>query len=170
MSSSSPLAAVTAFRIPRSLLTETIEVLVDAGTAGQEAFVVWGGTVSDDGTSLTFTSALTPEQDAFQTPDGLLVTVDGPSLFEVNRALYARGELLAGQVHSHPTTAFHSSTDDHYPLVTLAGALSVVIPDFARHAPADIKRWAWYRLIAAGAWAPLEADDRIELLAEPGDQ
>jgi hypothetical protein len=161
---SSALAAVTVFCIPRSMLTDTVSVLAEAGNAGREAFVVWGGTVSDGGTTVMFGTVITPAQTAHRTSDGLLVTVDGEALFVVNRTLYRRGELLAGQVHSHPTAAYHSDTDDHYPLVTLTGALSVVVPDFAANAPGDIARWAWYRLVGTGEWAELSRNDRIELL------
>ena len=80
--------------------------------------------------------------------------VSGEALFKVNKILYERDEILGGQVHTHPTSAFHSSTDDHYPLVTLLGALSLVLPDFARHAPNDIAMWAWYRMTDYGRWLP----------------
>jgi hypothetical protein len=36
------------------------------------------------------------------------------------------------QVHSHPTEAYHSETDDTYPIVTVRGGLSLVVPDFGR--------------------------------------
>jgi hypothetical protein len=116
---SSPLSAVTTFRIPRPALTETLAVLRDAGREGHEAFVLWGGTVNDDATAVTFGTVMAPQQAAHKTHDGLLITVDGDALFAVNRTLYSRGEILAGQVHSHPTAAYHSRTDDQYPLVTL---------------------------------------------------
>lgn len=161
---SSPLAAVTVFRIRRFLLADTLSVLAEAGRGGHEAFVVWGATVDDRGTVVTFDTAVAPRQSAHRTPHGLLVTVDGDALFAVNRTLYARGRVLAGQVHSHPTDAYHSDTDDHYPLVTLTGALSVVVPDFATNGVNDINRWAWYRLVATGTWAPLTGHDRVELL------
>lgn len=160
----SPLAAVTTFRIPQGVLTDTLAWLREAGRQGHEAFAVWGGTLSDRQTVVTFVTVMAPAQTAHITPDGLLVTVDGDALFHVNRAMYQRGEILAGQIHTHPTGAYHSSTDDHYPLVTLTGALSVVIPDFAAHAPDDIDSWAWYRLIAEGKWAPLTSADRIEII------
>ena len=35
------------------------------------------------------------------------------------------------QVHTHPRAAFHSPTDDDWPLVHTPGFLSLVIPDFA---------------------------------------
>jgi hypothetical protein len=35
------------------------------------------------------------------------------------------------QVHTHPFEAFHSETDDRYPLLFDPGFLSLVIPNFA---------------------------------------
>lgn len=34
------------------------------------------------------------------------------------------------QVHTHPRDAFHSLTDDQYPIIHTPGFLSLVIPDF----------------------------------------
>ena len=34
------------------------------------------------------------------------------------------------QVHTHPGAAFHSPTDDAWPIVHLEGFLSLVLPDF----------------------------------------
>lgn len=38
------------------------------------------------------------------------------------------------QVHTHPGAAYHSSTDDAYPLIRSLGFLSLVIPRFAQGA------------------------------------
>lgn len=159
--SGSPLAGVRRFVIPGVLLDDTLKVLAAAGRERHEAFVVWGGTC--DGTTLEYRSHLVPEQTAHTTRDGLLVTVAGQSLFHVNRELHHRGEILAGQVHTHPTAAFHSDTDDHFPLVTLLGSLSVVIPDFARAGTGAMREWAWYRLVGVGRWADLSRDDKVEI-------
>ncbi|TFV68117.1 UNVERIFIED_ORG: hypothetical protein E4P37_00025 [Bacillus sp. AZ43] len=160
---SSPLERVRDFRIDTDRMLQTLEILRDAGRRGFEAFVLWGGRVSRDGHQVVFDSVIAPAQTAHKTAHGLLVTVDGEALFDVNRTLYSRGEVLAGQIHSHPTDAYHSDTDDHNPLVTLTGALSLVIPDFAFNAPGDIERWAWYRLVGTGKWDPLTAADRVEI-------
>ena len=159
----SPLVGVSHFRIPSTLLDATLEVLYRAGLAGDEAFVVWGGVVS--GNTIDFVSYRVPEQTRHQLPSGLLVTVEGDALHALNRELYRAGEVLAGQVHSHPTAAYHSDTDDHFPLVTLTGALSLVVPYFARGGRADIRDWAWYRLVGQGKWAELTRTDRVEILA-----
>ena len=36
------------------------------------------------------------------------------------------------QVHSHPREAYHSDTDSAYPVATLDGSLSIVLPYFGR--------------------------------------
>jgi hypothetical protein len=60
------------------------------------------------------------------------VRVEGDELHRLNVWLFENHEELAAQVHSHPTEAYHSGTDDTYPIVTMRGGLSVVVPDFAR--------------------------------------
>lgn len=156
--------AITTFTIPRSIAASTLDVVERAGASAVEAFVLWGGVV--DESRFVYTSVLIPEQVAHQTADGLLVTVEGQALFEANKAFYRRGEILGAQVHSHPTEAYHSTTDDCFSLVTLAGALSVVIPNFGRDRFDGIRDWAFYRLVRGSEWSPLTADDHIELVAD----
>lgn len=158
----SPLAGGKSFVVPSPLLGATLDVLRGAGDRGCEAFVVWGATV-DDGV-IHFRTMLVPDQVAHRTDDGLLVTVDGAALFQINKTLYKRDEILAAQVHSHPTVAFHSDTDDCFSLVTLAGALSLVIPHFGRDGLDGSRGWAWYRLVGEGQWSPLTSDDRITIV------
>lgn len=154
------LTHIRRFRIPISILDATFDLVAPAARASQEAFVVWGGVATGD-RELRFTSALRPRQQSAATRNGLLVTVDGEALFDVNRTLFGRGEILAGQLHTHPTDAYHSDTDDHYPLVTLLGALSAVAPDFARDGRAGLGRWAWYRLVGCGRFDPVDQANAV---------
>jgi hypothetical protein len=151
--------------VPNTVLHPTLEFLHARGASELEGFVVWGGRVIDD-TTFRFTSCYVPEQTGHRTAHGLLVTVDGAALFRMNRAFYEREEVAAGQVHTHPTDAYHSDTDDNYPLVTVRGALSLVIPDFARHGRSSIDRWAWYRLVSHGVWEPA-ARSHTRVVLEP---
>lgn len=160
--SASPLAGPTSLVVPSSLLDATLDVLRDAGDHGCEAFVVWGATIEDG--VVQFATMLVPDQTAHQTDDGLLVTVDGDALFQINKTLYERREILAAQVHSHPTAAFHSDTDDCFSLVTLTGALSLVVPDFGRDGLDGSQGWAWYRLVDEGEWSPLTPEDQLTIV------
>ena len=160
----SGLLDVEQFAIDSSVLTFTLEHLAKRGEEGLEAFVLWGGRYSEgDRRSLRFTSALFPRQTAYKTEHGLLVTIESQSLFEVNKTFFERGEVLAAQVHTHPTEAYHSEIDDNQPVVTILGGLSIVIPDFARYGIADRTRWAWYRLRDLGSWEPLPPEIEVEV-------
>lgn len=152
------LTAIDTFVLSAPILAQTLAFLRKVGASKLEGFVLWGGLI-ESSTTFRFTRALIPEQEAFQTEEGLLVVVRGDALFRVNKELNECGEVLGAQIHSHPTSAYHSDTDDHYPLVTLSGALSIVVPDFARNAPEDMARWAWYRLAQYGQWTPLNNND-----------
>ena len=63
---------------------------------------------------------------------GLMVRVDGDALHQLNTWLYDHEEVLVVQIHAHPTEAFHSATDDTYPIVTAEGSISIVAADFCR--------------------------------------
>lgn len=156
------LLRVRTFVIPAPIVTRTLEFLREVGKAGREGFVLWAGAF-DGETRFRFTSMIVPEQRAMATESGLLVAVDGEALFEVNKGVHSRSEILGAQIHSHPTDAYHSSTDDAYPLVTLVGALSVVVPHFARNAPADMDSWAWYRLSRKARWEPATKNTQVEI-------
>jgi hypothetical protein len=60
------------------------------------------------------------------------VKVDGEALHDLNAWLYEAGETLAVQIHCHPKRAYHSKTDDTFPIVTALGGASVVVPHFCR--------------------------------------
>jgi hypothetical protein len=123
------LADVEQFLIPSEIIDATDQALRDAGRRGAEMFVLWTGHVRED--VFTAATAYVPEQQAHQLSDGLCVTVPGPALHALNRWLYDRQQTLAVQVHTHPTDAYHSRTDDTYPIVTQRGGLSLVVPSFA---------------------------------------
>jgi hypothetical protein len=155
------LLDVHTFLVDADVLSFTVLRLAEVGREKLEAFVLWGGQRRGYGV-LEFTSAMYPRQKAYDTEDGLLVVVDDDSLFEVNKTFHERHEILAAQVHSHPTRAFHSDTDDAKPIVTLLGGLSVVVPDFAKHAHESRDGWAWYRLSSKAKWEPLSKKIRVE--------
>lgn len=137
--------------LPGDILGRTGSILREAGGFGEEAFVLWAGYFRADSEFLV-TTAIHPEQEAMKSPIGVGVYVDGEELFRINRWLFANEMVLLGQVHSHPTDAFHSDTDDRFPLVTAVGQFSVVVPSFARAPFTDLSRCAVFRLNSRGRW------------------
>jgi Prokaryotic homologs of the JAB domain len=154
------LESIREFIIPRDLCDETDVQLRAAGREQVERFVLWSGVVNAN--TFHAQTAHVPRQTAYRLEEGLCVRVEGEELHRLNVWLFERGEQLAVQVHSHPTEAYHSETDDTYPIVTIRGGLSLVVPHFGRtgvRGPGT----ALYRLGASG-WDELETSVAQELL------
>ncbi|MBL0924264.1 MAG: hypothetical protein IBJ12_07335 [Sphingomonadaceae bacterium] len=66
------------------------------------------------------------------------------------------------QVHTHPEQAFHSATDDAYPLMFHAGFLSLVIPDFAL-GPVGFDQTYLTEMQPNGRWKQVPIFERIIL-------
>jgi len=145
------LEAVTTFEIPRSVVTQTEDSLEAAGHDGYELFVLWSGVL--DVHTFRIRTAHVPEQTSYQTEDGLLVRVEGPALHQLNVWLFENKEMLGAQIHAHPTEAYHSYTDDTFPIMTILGGLSIVAADFAREGLLN-RYTAAYRLSKSG-WQPI---------------
>lgn len=145
------LAAVTTAYLSRTVLDQTVDALRSFGRRGNEGFALWVGTIAEDRARIE--QCLVPEQNSIQSESGVGYFIDSPTLFAINRYLSERQLRLIAQVHSHPTEAYHSSTDDAYAVVTTEGGFSLVVPYFAR-GPASIPAWAVYRL-RQGRWTAL---------------
>jgi hypothetical protein len=61
------------------------------------------------------------------------------------------------QVHTHPDDAYHSDTDNTYPIATTLGSLSIVVPNFAREGLV-CPGMKVYRLASAG-WVEVSVAD-----------
>lgn len=154
--------AIDSFFVPQEICGGTDRLLQEAGRDGNERFVLWSGVIR--GKSLFVRTMHAPRQVAYRLSSGLCVRVESDELHRLNVWLYEHGERLAVQVHSHPTEAFHSETDDAYPMVTTRGGLSLVVPDFARYGVRG-PGTALYRLSIIGweAVSPKEAPGILQL-------
>ena len=118
------LRGVRRFCVRASAIGQTEEAIRSAGRDGYESFVLWSGKRVDD----TFTVAAVhiPDQTSYKLDAGLCVKIDGSELHRLNVWLYEARQVIGVQVHSHPASAYHSETDDTYPIATLEGSLSIV--------------------------------------------
>lgn len=103
-------------------------------------------------------SAILPEQRAYKTQSGIGVYVSGDEIFKINKWLYENEQILFAQVHSHPTHAYHSETDNQFPLVTAIGQFSIVVPFFARKHKINLLDCAIFRLNKNNKWEKLKND------------
>jgi hypothetical protein len=153
MTGCSPLSGARRFELPRALAESCMEAIRTQGAKGAELFLALSAVVSEDGRTVEFRRALVPEQTCYSSPDGLLVKIDGEAIFGLNRECYERDEILAGQIHAHPTDAYHSPADDQLAMIRLPGGLSIVVPNFAS-GPVRPRRWSVNQLGEDGIWRP----------------
>lgn len=150
------LDGVERFVVPRSLIEAGETAMRRAGRRGDECFVLWSGVV--DGPTFRALACHVPKQTAFQLESGVCVRVDGAELHRLNVWLFEAGQRLGVQIHSHPTEAYHSDTDDAFPIVTAVGGLSIVVPWFGAE-PWFSPETAAYRLEAPRRWSEIPDGD-----------
>ncbi|HEV2786456.1 MAG TPA: hypothetical protein VGV67_08720 [Solirubrobacteraceae bacterium] len=146
------LLAARRFALPRTLAEACVAAMVERGEEGAELFVALAATIEDDGATVQFRRGVIPRQTAYTTPDGLLVKIDGDALYELNRDCREQGDIVAGQIHSHPDSAYHSGADDELAIVQLPGGLSIVVPYFGRGGLDAAATWSVHQLTPAGDW------------------
>lgn len=149
------LVGVERFVVPRSLIKAGEAAIRRAGRRGNECFALWSGVI--DGATFRVLASHVPRQTAFQLESGVCVRVDGSELHRLNVWLFEAGQRLGVQIHSHPTDAYHSETDDAFPIITTLGGLSIVVPWFGAE-PWFSPGTAAYRLQPPSRWR--EVPDR----------
>jgi hypothetical protein len=151
---------MTQFIVSRKVVLFTEKELRAAGRKGDERFVLWCGTCEGD--SFKVTTNYVPDQAAYRLKGGLCVVVEGSELFKLNQWLYEKGQILGAQIHAHAEDAYHSDTDDEYPIVTLLGGLSIVVPHFCAEGLLG-RGTAIYRLTTHG-WLKMTGPMRREII------
>lgn len=148
-------------RIPLSCANSAYKYLQDFGMKGFEGVALWAGVQVES--TFEVRATFIPEQKSFNHDSGLFYSVGGDQLHRLNVWLYKNKMVLIAQIHSHPSEAYHSDTDDAFPIVTELGGLSLVVPDFAS-APLNIYDWAAYRLSPNYGWKELSVKEASSLI------
>jgi hypothetical protein len=112
------------YRLPRSILDQTFAHFRGCGLGRRECQVLW---VSPWDTPDTITKSVHPKHEAHV--GGFVL--DDRWLNDFWFSLAQENLGVRVQVHTHPREAFHSPTDDAFPIVHTIGFLSLVIPNFA---------------------------------------
>lgn len=137
-----------------AIVEHTIAQLRTSGRLMREGVVLWLGKWGDTETDVV---------EAYEPPHQaagdyfFLSSQDMQAMMAHLRATQTR---ICAQIHSHPGPAFHSKTDDEWSLVRREGALSLVVPRFARTVtPASfLDDIAAYTLSKLDKWEAVEAD------------
>lgn len=88
------------------------------------------------------------------------LAVDDAWIGEFWNELVDQGLGVRVQIHTHPYEAFHSQTDDDYPLLFDVGFLSLVIPNFAR-GPIGFEEAYLTEIRTDGSWQQVSVESRI---------
>lgn len=154
---------IRSYSVSAGLLRRTEEFLRHSGEKGFEAVVLWTGTVNPDGAA-ALRWAVRPGQVAYRSDDGCAVEVPPDEIAKVVSSLQD-DEVVLARVHTHPSEAYHSPTDDQNMIIAHVGAISVVVPDLARR-PLDLGRCSVNELRPDGTWRelpPREITDRFRV-------
>jgi hypothetical protein len=160
----SSLAHIEAVLVPTRIAAETQRFLQTVGLQRQEGLVLWVGKVLDK--KVRVTQLFVPRQRGIHTADGVCAVVDSDEMYRINVELFKSGLRLIAQIHSHPTEAYHSETDDEHAIANTIGCLSLVVPDFGA-GDFNLANTAVYRLSQSGEWVELDqrsADALIRLV------
>lgn len=142
---------------PRSCAQQAVDWLYKAGSRRVEGVALFAGI--REGDTFIIKRTIIPEQKAGNVEGGLIYVVDGEELYRIGLELFDCGLQLFAQIHSHPGAAYHSDTDDAYPIVTVIGGISIVVPNFARGG-VNISEWAVYRLLPTIGWTEIKSDEK----------
>jgi hypothetical protein len=111
-------------RLPRSLLKAVSGVASACGQGRRECVVYMTAALAHPDRAVGY---IHPNHRA----TAVWTEVDQEELGRVWDELRSTGRMIVCQVHTHPGAAFHSGTDDNYPVIHSAGFLSVVLPEYA---------------------------------------
>ncbi len=143
----------TIYRVPQRVLNDSRDFLLARGAEGHEGTALWIGRLCQVMGDVDIVRLFVPDQIAIRTSHGVAVDLTPEAHYTLTDNL-GPGELFFCRIHSHPEEAFHSRRDDANNVITHQGAISIVVPYFAR-APLDLPGCAIYQLEHGRGWLRL---------------
>ena len=144
--------------LPARVLAGSIRIMADCGKGRCECITYWTGPARNDQAIDGWTHPAHRRSPFGYQVDDAWLTRFWFQLGDEHRAIRA-------QVHTHPGMAFHSETDDHWPVVSQPGFLSIVVPNFAIGSVDLKKMWAGM-LTANGSWKHVPVFSVLKVMDE----
>lgn len=145
-------------RLSACVLKETILTLARCGNARCECVVYWTGPKDEKSMVDGW------EHPAHRrSPYGYQIEDDWLTAYWFRLASENRS--IRAQIHTHPGEAFHSSTDDEWPIVSTEGFVSLVVPNFAQGSIDLDQIWTGI-LRNDGAWKHVPTVSILEVFNE----
>jgi hypothetical protein len=133
-------------RLASDILQETFHSLRECGRGECECAVYWTGPSDSNLVNGVEHPVHQRSPFGYEINDGWIT--------EFWKRLAISKRSIKVQVHTHPDEAFHSATDDKWPIVSQVGFISIVIPYFAVGEPSLDDAWIG-RLQTNGKWRRL---------------
>lgn len=146
------LTTVNKVLLPESIISETFNVMRKYGRNYQESVCLWIGKKYNE--RFKIMEIIVPIQENSM----IDFNVDSDELDRINRLLYQKKSLIIAQIHSHPSSAFHSETDDEFPIITTLGGFSIVIPNFGFISESELNEIKYFRLQIDG-WRKMNNEE-----------
>jgi hypothetical protein len=141
------------YRLPRNILDQTFAHFRGCGRGRRECQVLW---VSPWDAPETITKVVHPKHEAHV--GGFVL--DNGWLNDFWFGLAQENLGIRIQVHTHPGEAFHSPTDDAFPIIHTTGFLSLVVPNFA-FGPIGFEQAFLTEIQEGGRWREVKIADRL---------
>ena len=135
-------------RLAKDIVSTTFRTLRECGRGECECVVYWTGPAAGD--------LVDGFEHPIHTRSPFGYEVDDNWLTEFWKRLAASKRSVRVQIHTHPGQAFHSPTDDEWPIVSRVGFVSIVIPHFAAAEQSLDRAWVGY-LQGDGKWRRLSS-------------
>ncbi len=145
-------------RLPGQVLAESVQMMARCGRGRCECVIYWTGPLNNDRTVDGWIHPIHR-----RSPFGYRIDDRWLTKFWFQLANKSRG--IRAQVHTHPGAAFHSETDDHWPVISQPGFLSIVVPNLAIGTIDLEKMWAG-TLTADGIWKNVRILSVLEVTDE----
>ena len=140
--------------VPQRVLDDSRAFFQARGAEGYEGTALWVG--RPDGPDVKIVRLFVPEQVAESDGYGARVDLTPHAHYTLTDDL-ANDERFYVRIHAHPREAYHSARDDENAILTHEGALSVVVPHFARD-PIELERCAVYMYGRENGWRRLSRE------------
>ncbi len=150
-----PCGVAKMLRVPVRLLNETFRVFRDCGQGRNECVVYWTGPAD-------FADVVDQADHPVHHRSPMEYTIDDAWLTRYWFHLGQARRVIRAQIHTHPGAAFHSITDDEFPVISQASFLSIVIPRFAQGTISFDDAWVG-QLNAKGQWLAVPHGSVIEV-------